>query len=141
MDPELGASLPPLTAQVTVSRELPVWWPERTLHVNVLRNHTCSGTRAKKKPNITQHSMTPCNPCPPFPSEEEGSQLCLWPSLGGAQSDARVQRSRQVRTRRVRRIVGEEGRNPIEQQSPAFLVPGVGFTEHSLSMDQGRGVV
>ena len=51
---------------------------ERTLHVNVLRNHTCSGTRAKKKkPNITQHLMTPCNPCPPFPSEEEGSQLCL----------------------------------------------------------------
>ena len=36
---------------------------------------------------------------------------------------------------------GRGRRNPLEEQSPTFSVPGMGFVEDSLSMDQGGGMV
>lgn len=61
-DPEQGGCLP------EVPRGL-----GRKLHVNVLRNHTCKW----HKRNITTLITRPWHPCPPFPSEEEVSWVCL----------------------------------------------------------------
>lgn len=88
--------------------------------------------------------MMPCNPCPPFPSEEEGSQLSAWQPV--AESGRGPTRCQGAREKAGENPLGEEkgegvGRNPLEQQSPAFLVPGVGFVKQFIHVNQGRGMV
>lgn len=79
--------------------------------------------------------MMPCNPCPPFPSEEEGSQLCLASvSLGGGPT-----RCQGAREKAGENSLGEEVRGvgeKSEQQSPVLSGTRVGFVEDSLSMNR-----